>query len=55
MNEITELQKKPSEERTLKDKVYLFVYDMMQRLGFFGIFLCASVSNNIIINIKMNK
>jgi hypothetical protein len=43
MDEISALQNKKPEERTLKDRVYLFVYNMMQRLGFFGIFLCASV------------
>ncbi|RKP25842.1 vacuole membrane protein 1 [Syncephalis pseudoplumigaleata] len=45
MDEISELLEKPAAERTLKDKVYLFVYSMMQRLGFLGIFLCASIPN----------
>jgi hypothetical protein len=44
MDEIDALQKKAPENRTLKDHVYLFVYNIMQRLGFLGIFLCASVS-----------
>ncbi|KAI9598301.1 hypothetical protein BDF19DRAFT_229207 [Syncephalis fuscata] len=45
IDEIGELQNKRPEDQTIKDKVYLFVYGMMQHLGFLGIFLCASIPN----------
>lgn len=44
LNEIQAIRSKTSSDRSISEKTQLFIFDMMQRLGFFGILLCASVS-----------
>ncbi|KAI9337481.1 hypothetical protein BDR26DRAFT_863669 [Obelidium mucronatum] len=42
---IDTILEKPETERTLIEKVQLFIYNLLQTLGFYGILLCAAVPN----------
>ncbi|KAI8593293.1 hypothetical protein BDZ88DRAFT_404220 [Geranomyces variabilis] len=37
--------KKPANTRTIGERVQVFMYNLMQSMGFFGILLCASIPN----------
>ncbi|KAJ3161827.1 Vacuolar membrane protease [Geranomyces michiganensis] len=37
--------KKPANSRTIGERVQVFMYNLMQSMGFFGILLCASIPN----------
>ncbi|KAI9228436.1 MAG: hypothetical protein DHS80DRAFT_15610 [Piptocephalis tieghemiana] len=42
---VEDLSRRPWAELTLKERFYLTVHSAMKRLGFLGIFLCASIPN----------
>jgi hypothetical protein len=42
------LIRKPFAKRSLNEKFQVFMYQIMQRLGFWGILLCASVRKELI-------
>lgn len=45
VGELEKLQRKPPNNRSMFERVKLRMFELMERLGFFGILLCASIPN----------